>query len=410
MSNLEFVESFSQEPKIKIIGVGGGGSNAVGTMFDKKLEGVDFLITNTDMQALNRSGVPTKLQLGANLTRGLGAGFNPEVGELAAVEDKEKIAEWINGADMVFITAGMGGGTGTGASPIIASVARENKILSIAVVTTPFMNEGDEKERIALKGIEELKKVVDSLIIIPNQKLVNFCDEELSIFDAFKKADEVLYLAVKGISDVINSYGYMNIDFNDVKRIMQERGMALMGIGRSNGKNRAIDAVEKAISSPLLDCDIKGAKGILINFTGNRNMTMEEINNAVELVKKEAAPDAYIKWGLVESTMQSEDDIEVTVIATGFESFNDRKIKQESVFMQSNSKAAHQNQVEEYEEEVKTPMLKVVNGSPIEINRSPFPTEGGRGVSKDVKNDASYMHDKFAAKFDYPTYLRKQNS
>ncbi|MDP2599908.1 MAG: cell division protein FtsZ [Deltaproteobacteria bacterium] len=315
----EFADNDSQNAKIKVFGVGGGGGNAINTMISFGLEGVDFIAANTDMQAMRASKAPTKIQLGRELTKGLGAGANPDVGKNAALEDQRDIAEILEGADMVFITAGMGGGTGTGGAPVIARLAKEVGALTVGVVTKPFAFEGKQRSRHAEQGIAELKEVVDTLITIPNEKLLALASDNLTMLEAFKQADQILYQAVKGISDLITVHGLINLDFADVRTVMSETGLALMGTGVSRGEHRAIDAATRAISSPLLeDMSIKGATGVLINITGGQNMTLKEISEASKLIQEEAHEEANILFGsVIDDTMTEE--IRVTVIATGFD-------------------------------------------------------------------------------------------
>ncbi len=314
----EFEEDLAQNAKIKVVGIGGGGSNAVNTMIRSKLDGVEFIAANTDVQALKSHQAPIKVQIGRDLTKGLGAGANPDVGRGAAMEDQHAIAEVLSGSDMVFITAGMGGGTGTGAAPVIAKVAKELGALTVGVVTKPFSFEGKKRARQAELGIEALKENVDTLIVIPNEKLLQVAGKDTPMIDTFKMADEILLQAVKGISDLITIPGLINLDFADVKTIMGEMGMALMGTGTGTGENRAIEAAQKAISSPLLEnVSINGATGIIINITGPSNMTLFEVNEASKLVQQEAHEDANIIFGAVIDDKIKE-DIRVTVIATGF--------------------------------------------------------------------------------------------
>src|SRR3989338_4470201 len=314
----ELVDNDAQNARIKVIGVGGGGGNAINTMIDAGLEGVDFIVANTYMQALKANRATTKVQLGRELTKGLGAGANPEVGKNAALEDQRNIAELLDGADMVFITAGMGGGTGTGGAPVIARIAKEIGALTVGVVTRPFAFEGKHRSKYADSGIAELKASVDTLITIPNEKLLTLASDNLTMLEAFKQADQVLYQAVKGISDLITIPGLINLDFADVRTVMCETGMALMGAGTSRGENRAIDAATRAISSPLLeDMSIKGATGVLINITGGPNMTLKEISEASKLIQEEAHEEANILFGAVIDEKMNE-EIRVTVIATGF--------------------------------------------------------------------------------------------
>ncbi len=303
--------------KIKVIGVGGGGCNAVNTMIRAGLTGVEYIVANTDAQALNASLAPTKIQLGVEVTKGLGAGANPEVGRKAALEEYELLSQVITGADMVFITAGMGGGTGTGAAPVVAKLAKEMGALTVGVVTRPFNFEGKKRLRQAASGIKVLEEHVDSLITIPNQRLLYIAGDSLSLVDTFKKADEVLLNAVRGISDLINTTGQINADFADVSTVMCNKGLALMGTGMSSGPDRAIKAATEAISSPLLeDIAIDGATGIIINITGSSTMTMHETNEAVTLIMEAADEEAEIIWGSVIDDSMG-DSIKVTVIATG---------------------------------------------------------------------------------------------
>jgi len=305
--------------RIKVIGVGGGGGNAVNTMISAGLTGVEFIAMNTDAQDLRRSLAPRRFQLGSQLTKGLGAGANPEVGREAALEDKDRIAELVVGADMVFVTAGMGGGTGTGAAPIITQVARECGALTVAVITRPFFFEGKRRRRQAEDGIEQLKATVDTLITIPNQRLVAMASDRTSMKEAFRMADEVLLQAVKGVSDLINFQGVVNVDFADVRTTMAGKGMALMGVGVASGEHKTVEAAQRAIGSPLLDdVSITGATSVLINITGNANLTMYEIHEASSLIQEEAHEDAEVIWGWVVDESMG-DESRVTVIASGFE-------------------------------------------------------------------------------------------
>uniref|UniRef100_C6DZL2 Cell division protein FtsZ n=1 Tax=Geobacter sp. (strain M21) TaxID=443144 RepID=C6DZL2_GEOSM len=313
-----FDESIDQSAKIKVIGVGGSGGNAVNTMMSVGVAGVDFIVANTDAQALRMSKAQVKIQIGTELTKGLGAGANPNVGRDAALEDRDKVHEALKGADMIFIAAGMGGGTGTGAAPVIAEVAREHGALTVGVVTKPFSREGRQRLAKGEDGIKELKKHVDSLIVIPNDRLLGLAGKSMSILDAFKPSDDVLRQAVQGISDLITQSGLINVDFADVKSIMSERGMAMMGIGIGSGENRAVDAALKAISSPLLeDIDISGAKGVLVNISGSASMTMDEFDAASKVIHEKVHEDANIIVGLVIDETLGE-TIKVTAIATGF--------------------------------------------------------------------------------------------
>ena len=305
---------------ITVIGIGGAGGNAVNTMISYNLRGVDFIAANTDAQALKASASPVKIQLGAEATKGLGAGSDPDIGRQAALETRETLREHIEGSDMVFITAGLGGGTGTGGAPIAAEIAREIGALTVAVVTKPFQFEGKKRNGQAEAGIAELRKMVDTLIIVPNQRLLSLGGRDISLIDAFRKADDILYHAVKGISDLIMVPGLINLDFADVKTIMSQMGLALMGTGTAGGENRAVEAAQKAISSPLLeDNAIQGARGVLLNITGGPSMTLHEINEASSMIQAEAHEDANIIFGTVVDESMG-DEIRITVIATGFES------------------------------------------------------------------------------------------
>ncbi len=315
---IELANENTNGARIKVIGVGGAGSNAVKTMIASKMKGVDFIIANTDIQALKSSTISQKIQLGSNLTRGLGAGSNPDIGKKAALEDAEKIEEVFDDADMVFVTAGMGGGTGTGAAPIIAKLAKEKGALTVGVVTKPFMFEGKKRMSQAESGLKELKNCVDTLITIPNQRLLGVVGKHAGIGEAFKVADDVLKEAVKGISDLILIPGLINLDFADVKTIMSVGGMALMGSGTSEGDDRALEAAQNAVSSPLLeDTCIEGARGVLMNITGGPDMSLFEINEAATLIQEKAHEDAHIIFGAVVDE-KMKDQIRVTVIATGF--------------------------------------------------------------------------------------------
>jgi cell division protein FtsZ len=318
--SIEFADETQQyEARIKVVGVGGSGGNAVNTMINFGLEGVEFIVVNTDAQALNASAAATKLPIGSNITRGLGAGADPEKGRKAALEDVQRIKELIGGADMVFVTAGMGGGTGTGAAPVIAQIAREEGALTVGVVTKPFLFEGRQRARRAELGLAMLSEHVDTLITIPNQKLVLLGDDDLTFIDACRKADEVLYQAVKGISDLITQNGIVNVDFADVKTVMNHMGRALMGTGVAKGQNRARLAAEMAVTSPLLDdISVEGATGVLINIVGGPDLKMREIQEAASLVQEQAHEDANIIFGAsIDETLG--ENVKVTVIATGFD-------------------------------------------------------------------------------------------
>jgi cell division protein FtsZ len=316
--------TFEPEPSanganIKVIGIGGGGGNAVNRMIQAGIEGVQFLVANTDLQALKSSRASVKLQIGERLTKGLGAGGDPEIGRQSALEDTEKIIEALEGADMVFITTGLGGGTGTGAGPIIASLATELEALTVAVVTKPFRFEGRRRHRQAEQGMSELRECVDTLITIPNDRLLSAVPKGTPFHESFRLADDVLRQAVQGISDIITVPGLINVDFADVKTIMSGMGMALMGTGAANGDNRALEATQRAISSPLLEeASIEGAKGLLINITGGLDLTLFEVNEAMSIIHDSADQDANIIFGAVLDE-RLEDEMKITVIATGFE-------------------------------------------------------------------------------------------
>lgn len=308
----------NQGAKIKVIGVGGGGSNAVNRMIAEDVKGVEFIVANTDVQALNTSKAETKIQLGPKLTRGLGAGSDPEVGTKAAEESEEAISEALQGADMVFVTAGMGGGTGNGAAPIVAKIAKDSGALTVGVVTRPFTFEGPRRSKYAAEGVSALKENVDTLIVIANNRLLEMVDKKTPMMEAFQEADNVLRQGVQGISDLITSPGYVNLDFADVKTVMQNTGSALMGVGTATGENRTAEATKKAISSPLLEVSIDGAKQVLLNITGGPDMSLFEAQDASDIVAQAATSDVNIIFGTsIDEDLG--DEIKVTVIATGIE-------------------------------------------------------------------------------------------
>jgi len=324
----ELVDAYSQSAVIKVIGVGGGGGNAVQHMLGAAIDGVDFVCANTDSQALKNSSAKTALQLGSDITKGLGAGANPEIGRQSALEDRDRISDVLEGSDMVFITAGMGGGTGTGGAPVVAQIAKEMGILTVAVVTKPFPFEGRKRSEIANDGIKELSQFVDSLITIPNEKLLSVLGRDISLLDAFKAANDVLLGAVQGIAELITCPGLINVDFADVRTVMSEMGMAMMGSGSGRGSDRARQAAEAAISSPLLeDINLSGAKGILVNITSGLDLTMGEFEEVGNTVKAFASDNATVVVGtVIDQTM--EDQVRVTVVATGIGS--DNRTKDES--------------------------------------------------------------------------------
>jgi len=370
---LEFDTSMDQLATIKVIGVGGGGNNAVNRMIDHGVEGVEFIAVNTDAQALNLSKAETKLQIGEKLTRGLGAGANPEIGKKAAEESREQVEEVLKGADMVFVTAGKGGGTGTGAAPVIAEIAKDVGALTVGVVTRPFSFEGIRRQRQAKAGIDALKAAVDTLIVIPNDRLLEIVDKNTPMLEAFREADNVLRQGVQGISDLIAKPGLINVDFADVKTIMSDKGSALMGIGVAAGENRAIEAAKKAISSPLLETSIDGAKGVLMNISGGPSLSLFEVQEAADLVTSAADEDVNVIFGNVINENLDEEVI-VTVIATGFDEVLEEKAKRRV-----------------------SPMNKA--------------TETNEQASKQRRNEESTPNDPFESEetLDIPTFLRNRN-
>src|SRR5512142_964393 len=320
---IEFTDK-QDAAKIKVIGVGGGGGNAINTMVAARLEGVEFIAANTDVQALAANKASVKIQLGRSASRGLGAGANPEVGRTAALEEREQLAAALDGADMVFVTAGMGGGTGTGGAPVVADIAKSTGALTVGVVTKPFLFEGNRRRKQAEAGLAELRQAVDTLIVIPNQRLLSVAGENMSLADAFKRADEVLLNAVQGISDLITVHGIVNVDFADVRTIMASQGMALMGTGRSTGERRTVEAMQAAINSPLLeDVTLDGATGLLVNITGGPGLKLSEVNEAVSMAQSAADPDANIIFGsVIDERLGNE--VKIKVIATGFQNRDER--------------------------------------------------------------------------------------
>jgi cell division protein FtsZ len=337
MSMFELMDNYAQEAVIKVIGVGGGGGNAVEHMVRQNIEGVEFIVANTDAQAMKNSSARSLLQLGSTITKGLGAGANPEIGRQAALEDRERIAEMLEGADMVFITAGMGGGTGTGGAPIVAQVAKDMGILTVAVVTKPFPFEGKKRMEIAMNGIGELKNYVDSLITIPNEKLLSVLGKNISLLDAFKSANDVLLGAVQGIAELITRPGLINVDFADVRTVMSEMGMAMMGSGRATGEDRAREAAEAAIASPLLeDVNLSGARGILVNVTAGMDLAIGEFEEVGNTIKAFASENATVVVGTVIDPELS-GELRVTVVATGLGHGLDRTEKPKLVVDRSNN-------------------------------------------------------------------------
>ncbi|MBI5017997.1 MAG: cell division protein FtsZ [Deltaproteobacteria bacterium] len=373
--------------RIKVIGCGGGGGNALNTMMSLGVGGVDFIAANTDAQALRCNLAPVKIQLGSSLTRGLGAGADPGVGRQAALEDTSAVADVIAGADMVFITAGMGGGTGTGASPIVARIAKECGALTVGVVTKPFQFEGKRRMRLAKEGIDELREAVDTLITIPNDRLLSIAGKNTSIIEAFRMVDDVLCRAVKGISDLITTSGIINVDFADVRTIMSEKGMALMGTGTRSGDNRAVLAAQDAVSSPLLDnLSIEGARGVLINITGPSTMTLAEVTEAAGLIQETAHEDANIIFGQVIDDAMG-DAVSVTVIATGFGDAKADAMPLEVVRMAKVEEEAVDRDVPAFLRKKKDPFA------------GPSISRVSRVVNSDIEFDDEY---------DIPTFLRRQ--
>jgi cell division protein FtsZ len=391
--------------KIKVIGVGGGGTNAISTMISLGLTGVDFIAANTDRQALNTHPAPQKIQLGSELTKGLGAGANPEIGKKAALEDSSKIAEMLYGTDMVFITAGMGGGTGTGGAPVIANIAKEVGALTVGVVTKPFNFEGKKRRKNADKGIAELKEAVDTLICIPNQRLLYVANETTTMLDCFKKADEVLYQAVKGISDLINIRGLINLDFADVRTVMSNKGLALMGTGIATGENRAVEAARKAISSPLLeDVSINGATGIIINITGGPDLTLFEVNEASSLITEEAHEEAEIIFGsVIDENLK--DEVRVTVIATGFNPAVNAEITDKmTVGVPTESSNESRNVPAPAEVTPDVSMANVVNASIQKKESLPPDLKSARQLAREIGKRFFETEE-----YDIPTFLRRQS-
>jgi len=378
-------ESNGFSAKLIVVGVGGGGCNALNNMVDANIHGVEFIAVNTDVKSLSTCKAPLKIQIGTKLTEGLGAGANPEVGKKSALEDMDKIKDHLKGAHMVFITCGLGGGTGTGASPVIAEIAKEVGALTVAIATKPFAFEGKDRMTQAENGVLQLKSRVDSLITIPNQRLLSIGGRHMTIMEAFLKADEVLLNAVRSISDLIVGSGHVVVDFADVKTIMCERGMAIMGIGEANGENRAREAAQKAISSPLLeDISIHGARGVLINVTGNTDMTLNEVSEASTLIQEQAHENAKIIWGLVYDPGMG-DAIRITVIATGFE-------EQVQTDEENTDSYAHGRLFDE--ENIPSFMKKKV-AIDYKVDYKEIKT---RSDSVDIDDD----------RYDIPTFLRKQ--
>ncbi|MBI4524074.1 MAG: cell division protein FtsZ [Deltaproteobacteria bacterium] len=394
----ELVEQETLGARIKVIGIGGGGSNAVNTMIAAKLTGVDFVVANTDAQALEASRASVKVQLGEKITKGLGAGANPDIGRRAAMEDQERIRGYLAEADMIFITAGMGGGTGTGGAPVIARLAREAGALTVGVVTKPFVFEGKKRMHQAEEGIRELKENVDTLVVIPNQRLLSIAAKTTTMLEAFQKADDVLFQAVRGISDLIITPGLINLDFADVRTVMAEMGLALMGAASASGENRALEAAQKAISSPLLeDISIHGARGVLINVTGGPDLGLHEVNEAAMMIQEEAHEDANIIFGAVIDD-RIKDEIRITVIATGFGEKEERKAA--AAAAPANVQPAHKAK-------------KVVHlGTIVDDLDSPTwhrkKQDNGENEPITLEKTTIQFNGDDDDRFDIPTFLRKQ--
>lgn len=392
----EFVEDKEKyNAEIKVLGVGGAGGNAINNMIASKLKGVEFIAANTDSQDLDRSACASKIQLGSSITKGLGAGADPEIGRTSAEESVDEIRDAVEGADMVFITAGMGGGTGTGASPVIAKQSRESGALTVAVVTKPFRFEGEKRMRRAMEGIDDLENEVDTLIVIPNERLKTIGSRSATFRDLITRADEVLLHAVKGISDLIMSNGFINLDFADVRRVMSQRGKAIMGTGRASGEKRAAEAAQMAINSPILeDISISGAKGLLMNITGPSDMTMDEIDEASNYIKEEVHEDAEIFWGVVFDEAM-EDSVQVTVIATGIEEGESSNVVR--IRDMTPEEAAESWTVRVNGENLDTPTFQRQGGEPVGVKDDSSDGRRKKGILK-----RSFVKDDL----DFPTFLR----
>src|SRR5271163_4737621 len=388
---VSFAEEATNGAKIKVIGVGGGGSNAVNRMIRAKVEGVEFIAANTDLQALKLSQAPVKLQLGAKLTKGLGAGANPEVGRKAALEDTEKILEALDGADMVFVTAGLGGGTGSGAAPVVANLASELGALTVAVATKPFAFEGKRRMEQAEQALAELIGCVDTVIVIPNERLMDCVEHGTSFFEAFRIADDILRQAVQGISDIITIPGIINRDFADVKTIMSGQGYAVMGTAVASGSNRAIDAANRAISSPLLeDNSIQGAQGILINISGSNSLTLHEVHEASSVIQRAAHENANIIFGAVQDD-NMKDSLKITVIAAGFKEANKKNVQP-----RPSAIAKSWNSAPEATEPPPQPVQQQLPNVVHQVN------ENVRDVSREVSREVA------SDDLDVPTFMRRQ--
>ncbi|KAA8722438.1 cell division protein FtsZ [Corynebacterium spheniscorum] len=378
---------------IKVVGVGGGGANAVNRMIEEGLKGVEFIAVNTDSQALMFSLADVKLDIGREATRGLGAGANPEVGRTSAEDHKSEIEETLQGADMVFVTAGEGGGTGTGAAPVVASIAKKLGALTVGVVTKPFKFEGAQRTRKAEEGIQALKEVCDTLIVIPNDRLLQLGDMNLSMMDAFSAADEVLHNGVQGITNLITTAGVVNVDFADVRAVMADAGSALMGVGRATGENRCLSAAEQAINSPLLEATMEGARGVLLSFAGGSDLGLMEVNEAASLVAEKADPDVNLIWGTIIDDNLG-DEVRVTIIATGFDVEAQNKAKEEK------KSSIFDNDAEPVKEEPRPSFTR--EEAPRHRNE---PTRGGL-FTNNANDSFDYDRDDRGDDLDVPSFLR----
>ncbi len=379
--------------RIKVVGVGGGGNHAISRMMEANLKGIDFIAVNTDAQDLHHCKVSEKIHIGKNLTKGLGAGMNPDIGRQAAEENKDEIQDALKNADMVFVTCGLGGGTGTGAAPIIAEVAKEAGALTVAVVTKPFSFEGLQRKRIAEEGLESLKAQVDTIITIPNDKLLQIIDKKTLLLDSFKIVDDVLRQGVQGISDLITVPGIVNVDFADVKAIMENTGSSLMGIGKASGENRAIEAAKQAINSPLLELSIDGARGVLFNISGGADLTMMEVNEAANVITESIDPEAKVIFGAITDENLKKGEIKITVIATGFAGKQNNKEDLNGKFSENLKKSAN------FEEKAK----REIKG---EIK------EGTSEYAKNKQKGKSFLSEinpiKYDNEYDIPSFIKKK--
>ncbi|MDO8529087.1 MAG: cell division protein FtsZ [bacterium] len=390
------IETFA---KIKVVGVGGSGNNAISRMIDSKIKGVEFVAINTDAQALHHSKASEKVHIGKNLTKGLGAGMNPEIGRQAAEENRDEIQEVLKGADMVFVTCGLGGGTGTGAAPIVAETAKELGALTVAVVTKPFAFEGAQRRAIGEEGLDNLKDRVDSLITIPNDKLLSIIDRKTTLISAFRIVDDVLRQGVQGISDLITKPGVVNVDFADVRAILEDSGSALMGIGVASGENRAVEAAKQAINSPLLELSIDGAKGVLFNVSGSNDLAMLEINEAANIITENIDPNAKVIFGAVTDDQIRKGDIHITVIATGFDTdkVNETSEKLSRAFSGVSVPAEAKKKEEFPKEKITFPTKKLDNKMIIEEKIQPRGISM-RGESKEMEED----------ELEIPAFIRRK--